>query len=80
MTIFDRLLLVALRLTFGGLPCPNLWGVISETITDVANMILLNPYWDHTSLYNSLSDLDHPLSLSNEIPFHQAKELSVSIP
>jgi hypothetical protein len=39
LTIFDGLVLVALRLTFGGAPCPNLWGVISETIADVANTI-----------------------------------------
>jgi hypothetical protein len=56
LTIYAGLLLVALRLTFGGSPGPNIWGVISETMTDLANTILQNEYWDQTSLYDPISD------------------------
>jgi len=81
MTIFDGLVLVALRMTFGGSPCPHLWGVISETIADLANVILHNPFWDYNELYDPLSDtIEHPDSLPDAIPFHQAKELAVSLP
>ncbi|MFN9982770.1 MAG: hypothetical protein ACK53Y_22770, partial [bacterium] len=37
LTIFAGLLLVALRMTFGGAPCPSIWGVISEVTTDLGN-------------------------------------------
>lgn len=81
MTIFDDLLLVPLRLTFGGAPCPNLWSVVSETITDVANCILHNPFWDFKTLFDELSEtLDPPKVLSESIPFHPAKELGVHLP
>jgi hypothetical protein len=81
LTIFDGLLLVALRLTFGGAPCPNLWGVISETITDVANTILHNPFWNHLDLYDKLSDtIETPNSLPPEMPFHQVREMAVTLP
>ncbi len=36
------ILLMMLRLSFSGKPCPFEWGVISETICDLANEILLS--------------------------------------
>ena len=36
------LLLTWLRLSFGGKPCPYMWGVFSESICDLANAILFN--------------------------------------
>jgi hypothetical protein len=37
--------------------------------------------WDHKLLYYDISDnLDPPLSLSDSILFHPAKELAVSLP
>jgi len=81
MTVFDRLLLVALRITFGGSPCPNLWSVISETIVDVGNVILRNPFWDHEHLFDPISNqIENPLSLPDDEPFHTAKDLSVVLP
>jgi hypothetical protein len=81
MTIFAGLLLVALRMTFGGAPCPSIWGVISETITDIGNALLQNECWIHSELYDPISDkLDSPLSLPDSIPFCRARELSVSVP
>jgi hypothetical protein len=81
MTVFDGLLLVALRLTFGGSPCPNLWSVISETIVDVGNVILRNPFWDHKQLFDPISNqIEKPLSLPDDEPFHTVKDLSVVLP
>jgi hypothetical protein len=68
-------------MTFGGSPCPALWGVISKTTADLSNAIIQNKYWNFHDVYDPLSDnLEPPLSLPNTIPFHPAKELSVSLP
>jgi hypothetical protein len=81
LTLYGGLLLVALRLTFGGAPCPNLWSVISETIADIANVILRNPFWDYINLFDPLSDsIEEPAPLSKDVPFHRAKDLAVSLP
>jgi hypothetical protein len=81
LTIFDDLLLLALRMTFGGSPCPALWGVISETTADLSNAIIQNRFWNFQNVYDDLSNkLDSPLILPDTIPFHPAKELSVSLP
>lgn len=72
---------MALRMTFGGLPCPSMWGIISEKITDTCNTLLHCKSWDHLSLFDSLSDsIPQPIVLPSEIPFKAAKELSVIIP
>jgi hypothetical protein len=81
LTIYAGLLIVALRMTFGGAPCPNLWGVISETIADIGNTILLSSLWDHNSLFDPLSSqIELPLPLPDEIKFALAEELAVSLP
>jgi len=81
MTIFGHFLLVALHLTFGGSPGPELWGVISETITDVGNSLLQNDHWNQNELFDPISDeLDNPSSLPPDIPFAQARSMSVNIP
>ncbi len=42
--------LLPLRFTFGGAPCPYEWGVISETICDLATAILHDNTWDPDNL------------------------------
>jgi hypothetical protein len=72
---------MALRLTFGGSPCPSLWGIISETINDLCNALITNVHWDHTNLYDPISDqLSEICNLPDDIPFHPARDLSVSLP
>jgi len=81
LTIFGSFLLVALRLTLGGAPGPSIWGVISETITDIGNSLLINKFWDHRTLFENISlPLEVPDYLSEDIPFAQAREVSVNIP
>jgi len=68
-------------MTFGGSPCPALWGIILECIANKGISLLHNPFWDHNSLFNPISTtLDDPLHLPDNIPFHAAKELSVKLP
>jgi hypothetical protein len=81
LTIFDGLLLMALRMTFGGTPCPLLWGYISDTIADIGNSMIQNVFWDHSSLFDKISDsLDAPGLIEDDILFHQAKPLAADIP
>jgi hypothetical protein len=81
LTIHNNFLIMALRLMFGGSPCPNLWSCISESGTDLANMLIQNEFWDHNILFDPLSlKLDLPDSLPDNIQFSQTKELAVSIP
>lgn len=80
MMIYDGLLFVALRLPFGGSPCPK-WSVISETITDLANSILHNPFWDHENTFDPLSkSIETPVLLPDDLPYHPAKDLAVQLP
>jgi hypothetical protein len=81
LTIHGNFLYMALCLTFGGSPCPNLWNCISETGTDIANMLIQNQFWDHKSIYDNLSTtIQDPESLPDDIAFAQTKELAVNIP
>jgi hypothetical protein len=50
-------------------------------MTDIGNSLLHNPFWEHDSLYDSISNMiDFPLPLPDETPFHTVKDLSVDIP
>jgi hypothetical protein len=72
---------MALRMMFGGSPCPSLWGYISDTVADLCNTLILNKYWDHRTIFDPLSNtLEPPKSLPDMIPFHPAKDLSINIP
>jgi hypothetical protein len=47
-TCVDRILLVAWRMTFGGLPNPSLWSDVPEVVTDLANDLVRRSDWDPT--------------------------------
>ena len=77
----DVAALITLRLTFGGAPCPFEWGVISETICDLANELVQCEDWDPTNLHASVQkDIPPPQFLNNDIPFAEGRELIVDIP
>jgi hypothetical protein len=81
LTIYDNLLLMALRMTFGGAPCPALWGCISETMTDVCNVLIHNHHWKHEEFFDTISDsLLPPLSLPESVKFEQALPMAVKLP
>jgi hypothetical protein len=72
----DELAYVSLRLTFGGSPNPSEFSTISETITDLTNIILQHRDWNPVTLhseFNSLVD-DTPQLLDLDIEFAEARE------
>jgi hypothetical protein len=76
-----NLLLIPLRLTFGGTACPSEWCSISEMVTDLANAILHEPDWDPHELFApELLSIPTRPELPDEIPFGQAEELIVNVP
>jgi hypothetical protein len=50
----DKLAILTLCLTFGSAPCPFEWGVISETIFDLAIELLKCKDWELTNLHASV--------------------------
>jgi len=46
LTRVDNMLLVALRLTFGGAPNPSMWSDVSKMAFDIANDLVQNEGWD----------------------------------
>jgi hypothetical protein len=76
------LVLMYLRLTFGGKPCPSEWGAISETVCNLSNAIVSMPEcWDPETLFNPQSlELPKPEFLPDDIEIAKARELVVNIP
>ncbi len=69
-----------LWLSFGGKPCPSEFGVISETICDLANAILLSNDWDPNVLFAPNQHLVPKSELLRpDIPFAAGAELIVDI-
>lgn len=80
-SIFDGHLLVSLHLTFGGTPCPNLWETLGQPICDLANELIQNSQWDHTSLFDPLSlQLLVTNRFTLDTNFGQALPLAIEIP
>jgi hypothetical protein len=76
-----NILLMMLRLSFGGKPCPFEWDVISESICNLANMILHDDSWDPYDLTAPNQHLvPEQTLLDDSIPFGQGLELIVDIP
>ncbi len=74
------MILIALRLTFGGAACPFEWSIISETICDLAMAIAHNGNWNPPTLQAPYQHLVPSLVfLSDDIPFAPGKDLSVDV-
>jgi len=81
LTIFNGFLFMALRLTFGGSSCPNLWSCISEMTTDLCNMLIQNNSWDHKAFCDRLSnEIYLPKLEPGNIPFAKAQPMAVHLP
>ncbi len=75
------ILLMMLWLSFGGKPCPFKWGVISKTICDLANAILLSNDGDPGELFAPNQHLVPERELLEpNVPFAAGAELIVKIP
>ena len=76
----EGLILLYLRLTFGGCPCPNEWGVFSEPICNLATAILHDDLWTPANLHSPTQNLvPPPKAMNNDVPFGIGKELIVEI-
>jgi hypothetical protein len=87
-TCLDGLLLLALRMTFGGSPNPAEWSEVSEVMTDLANDLARRLDWDpllhrspHQELLNSKAAIDNDEGhVRREHPFGKAQTLAVNYP
>ena len=76
-----KIALIALRLTFGGMPGPFEWGFFSEPIYDLALHLLTLDGWDPVCLFSPDATLvPEAKFLDDEIPLAEAKELIVDLP
>jgi hypothetical protein len=81
IALFGKLAFVALRLIFGGSPNPPTWCMFAETVTDLANEILLCDNWDAATLQNpDQPDTPVPQVQPKTIPFGEAQTMAVHIP
>lgn len=77
----DELVIISLRLSFGGRPCPKEWGVLAEPICDLTNTLLKTDSWDLDLLLSPYQQLVPPKQLLHDnLSFGEAKELVVEIP
>ena len=74
------LILLYLRLTFGGCPCPNEWGAFSEPICNLATAILHDDLWKPAKLHSPTRNLvPPPKPMEDNVPFGIGQELIVDI-
>ena len=77
----ENLAIIALRLTFGGALGSYKWGVISESICDLAIAILQEENWNPKFLRALGSELVRKkIILDDDVPFGVGKELIVDVP
>ena len=77
----EDLAIITLRLTFGGAPCPYKWGVISESICDLANELIKCDEWDPLTLHASVQQQIPPREyLPDDVPLAKACKLIVDVP
>ena len=76
-----KILVMCLRLTFGGSPWPSEWSCLSEPICDLTNAIFKCDDWDPDAIYSPLQEMYPPHNvLPNDIPYGQARPLAVNLP
>ena len=75
------MILISLRLVFGGASCPSEFCVISDIVTDTINDLLLCKNWDHKKIKSKFVDIiPKAKRLDEKIEFAQAKDITVNIP
>ena len=73
-------LLVSLRLPFGGSPCPSEFCLLSDITTDTINDLMQCKDWDPCLIHSDyVTKIPAAKTLPADIPFAQARELSVDI-
>ena len=75
------LILVSLRLPFGGAPCPPDFCIVSDVITDTINDLLIDDSWDHETVRSDfINTIPGEIPLPDHIPFEPARDMSVDLP
>ena len=78
----DKLLIMFLRLTFGGKLCPSEWSALAEPICDLSTAILHEERWDPTTLASPSQSLVPPPVRNQDLtrPLGAGRELAVDVP
>ena len=77
---FEKLkcILLALRLPFGGTPCPSEFCLLSDVIADVTNDLFACDHWDPCTMRSSyVAKIPGSIPLPDDIEYAQALETSV---
>jgi hypothetical protein len=81
IALFAGIAFIALRLTFGGSPNPPTWCMFSETVTDLANELLLCDQWDPATLQNpDQAETPQPNLQNGLLTLGTALPMAVKIP
>ena len=83
LTNDDNLMIMMLRLTFGGKPCPSEWSILAEPICDLATAILQDDSWDPTKLKSPYQNLVPKPKTKQSVEIENlasGKDLIVDIP
>ena len=76
----NELLLISLRLPFGGSPCPSEFCLLSDVITDTINDLLACDTWNPDEVHSKYIEMiPKPKPLPATVPFAQALETSIII-
>ena len=71
-------ILIALRLPFGGSPCPSEFCLVSDIITDVINDLMANHEWNPQEVRSEyVHKIPPPSKLPSDVPFATALPTSV---
>lgn len=74
-------ILISLRLPFGGSPCPPEFCLLTDIITDTVNDLLCCKSWNPIKISSDFTvKVPQATFLPDEIPFGQARSMSVSLP
>jgi len=66
---------------FGGSPCPSVFGITADLVTDTINDLLNDKNWKNSTLYSEkATEIPPPIPQNKNIPFAQARSLSVELP
>jgi hypothetical protein len=77
----DELIIMMLQLTFGGAPCPFEWNMLSDSIHNLANEILLDNNLDPRMLHAPSQHLVPAMELLDaSIPFSEGAKFIINIP
>ena len=70
--------IASLRATFGGAPCPTIFGEIGEPITDLGSAICRCKKWNPSILRPATSSLlNKPILMEKTVPFAPARDMLV---